>query len=227
MSEIQFQKAPYGIAASLVEGENVTFGFGRTHAETEENLREKRAEPSPEPEAAPASEAQAPAVTDKFVFEQEANMIERDLRFYVARLHGHCTALREKLERRGKLLDQYAARQDELREKLAAMSSRAIDAEEHVIPGLRETLKQAAARVAILDAQKVGLPQIPDKPREMAWADYWRDVALRQREQIALDALRAVQAWREKLSKARNLIRSNCECLVCTIYDTLAGKDGE
>lgn len=206
MSEIQFQKTFYGIAASLVEGDKVTSGIGRTYSEAEEALREKisnRSEPSPEPEAAPASEAQGAAAASQRALDDAAWMI-------ISR-------------------------------------ERHLDTARSLVLANAE-LAQLRARVAILDAQEVELPESPtaffaenyercveaEEPEGSSWPCLFMDAVevIQKMEGQLLDARRAVQAWREASSTyrtehrraAENNFRRDCGCRRCKAHDALAGK---
>lgn len=114
-------------------------------------------------------------------------------------------------------------------------------------------LKQLEARVAILDAQKVGLPPTLEEflhlPCEQ-WEEVTHSLLWSRMIQIYpqyLDAQRAVQAWREVARKMLDgLYDSPCDCLFKPVagqaerkcimckrceaikaYDALAGKEGE
>lgn len=101
-------------------------------------------------------------------------------------------------------------------------------------------LKDLESRVAILDAQEVKLPELEitqaDRERSYEANSGW-DTTLFCRERQLLDALRAVQAWREVAGNAqRTYCDSVCERLhfhtdeceeMCAAYDALAGKEGE
>lgn len=206
---------------------------------SEWRTRRYGAEPSPEPEAAPASEAKAPVVLDDPIDHRRNCPAWTNAEGY--EVNGEdCTC--------GK---RWRIDIQTLHELKAAWEKRAYESEAEVA-SLREQLAQLRARVAILDAQEVKLPDLePNEeechlakeafPSPSVTAQMVLDSYLRCRERQLLDALRAVQAQRTIMRDLRNGLVAARDFIdsgnsgwfpqqwrdAIAAYDALAGRDGE